>query len=495
MVVYAQDQVTLQVLESFTGAYTYYRAMPAGSSAPPAPTTETPDPAQWSSTEPAFNPGTTTVLYTVTKNTFGPSKYQYSAVSLSASYEAAKQAYSKAINADNSTIKDVVAQYAQHTSATTPPAVGYAGWGNTAPTPTAGVYVWIRFKFTDGQGTVTYSTPSNISGLTGAQGNQGIQGPPGIPGTNGYSITSAVAYFKKASPSATPAKPTTATPDSTWKVKEEDVGYDPDTAADYVVYRCDKFSYSNGAFAWSDVLRATTFMQAQDAALLAGRASQASNITQANVNGMMWFGANEPPEEIKRPNMLWYQTMTVNVQGENKSILMGLKQLINHDTPEESWEPYTIFADMIIIPDEYGKPTILTGGESYVKTILTDSIKVGEIDDNAVNAEALAPEAVGPSNLDSSLKVFKETTDKWNSQVAITEAAISIARQKGTERTELKLEAGKLSFKVNNVEGASLTPSLMKIQNVEVLGSLKVGKHLVQNPTGTDVTNFVWKAS
>ena len=69
MVVYAQDQVTLQVLESFTGAYTYYRAMPAGSSAPPAPTTETPDPAQWSSTEPAFNPGTTTVLYTVTKNT------------------------------------------------------------------------------------------------------------------------------------------------------------------------------------------------------------------------------------------------------------------------------------------------------------------------------------------------------------------------------------------------------------------------------------------
>ena len=102
---------------------------------------------------------------------------------------------------------------------------------------------------------------------------------------------------------------------------------------------------------------------------------------------------------------------------------------------------------------------------------------------------------MGPSNLDPSLKTFKATTDKWNSQVTITEAAISIARQKGTERTELKLEAGKLSFKVNNVEGASLTPSLMKIQNVEVLGSLKVGKHLVQNPTGTDVTNFVWKAS
>ena len=29
------------------------------------------------------------------------------------------------------------------------------------------------------------------------------------------------------------------------------------------------------------------------------------------------------------------------------------------------------------------------------------------------------------------------------------------------------------------MEAASLTPSLMKIQNLEVLGSLKVGKHLV----------------
>ena len=415
----------------------------------------------WKGTEPDWEDGYT--LYRTELVVFDNGQYSYAPVSKVSSY--------------GLVILSSVIEYAQHTSGVTPPT---AGWQLTIPTPIAGQYIWTRttWNYSGGISEVQYSI-----------------GKIGDTGNTGASITSAVAYFKKASPSATPAKPTTATPDSTWKVKEEDVGYDPDTAADYVVYRCDKFSYSNGAFAWSDVLRATTFMQAQDAALLAGRASQASNITQANVNGMMWFGANEPPEEIKRPNMLWYQTMTVNVQGVNKSILMGLKQLINHDTPEESWEPYTIFADMIIIPDEYGKPTILTGGESYVKTILTDSIKVGEIDDNAVNAEALAPEAVGPSNLDSSLKTFKETTDKWNSQVAITEAAISIARQKGTERTELKLEAGKLSFRVNNVEGASLTPSLMKIQNVEVLGSLKVGKHLVQNPTGTDVTNFVWKAS
>lgn len=67
------------------------------SSKPTKPTTHPPL-STWSTTEPPYTAGSTKSLYFVDYVIFCDDTFQYSGVSLSSSYEAAKDAYSKAIN-------------------------------------------------------------------------------------------------------------------------------------------------------------------------------------------------------------------------------------------------------------------------------------------------------------------------------------------------------------------------------------------------------------
>lgn len=166
MAVIAQDQLTLQIIQSFTGAVTYYLLQSSALAPPAKPTTSTP-PSPWTLTEPAFNPAQTQTLYTVTKNLFGANKFEYGEVQKSSQYEYAKAAYNKALNAENSTAKQVVTEYAEHTNPDTPPTQASSVWSTTKPPFVSGVYIWIRFKFISGDNTVTYSNPANISGIPG----------------------------------------------------------------------------------------------------------------------------------------------------------------------------------------------------------------------------------------------------------------------------------------------------------------------------------------
>ena len=67
------------------------------SSKPTKPTTY-PPPSTWSTTEPSYTAGSTKSLYFVDCVVFCDNTFQYSEVSLSSSYEAAKDVYSKTIN-------------------------------------------------------------------------------------------------------------------------------------------------------------------------------------------------------------------------------------------------------------------------------------------------------------------------------------------------------------------------------------------------------------
>lgn len=90
----ARNTITLTQIRDIESVTRYYKLQSSTSSAPAKPTEATP--SGWVTTEPSYTTGSTNSLYTVEKTTFTDGTFEYSEVSLSSSYEAAKAAYNKA---------------------------------------------------------------------------------------------------------------------------------------------------------------------------------------------------------------------------------------------------------------------------------------------------------------------------------------------------------------------------------------------------------------
>lgn len=93
----ARNSITLHHVRDITASTWYYKLQASTASPPAKPTTATP--SGWSTTEPTYTEGSTNSLYTVQKTTFSDGTFEYSDVSLSSSYEAAKTAYNKSVQA------------------------------------------------------------------------------------------------------------------------------------------------------------------------------------------------------------------------------------------------------------------------------------------------------------------------------------------------------------------------------------------------------------
>ena len=93
----ARNSITLHHLRDITTVVWYYKLQASTASPPAKPTTETP--SGWNTTEPSYTEGSTNSLYVVQKTTFSDGTFEYSDVSLSTSYEAAKAAYNKSVQA------------------------------------------------------------------------------------------------------------------------------------------------------------------------------------------------------------------------------------------------------------------------------------------------------------------------------------------------------------------------------------------------------------
>lgn len=93
----ARNSITLHHLRDITTVVWYYKLQASTASPPAKPTTATP--SGWSTTEPTYTEDSTNSLYTVQKTTFSDGTFEYSDVSLSSSYEAAKTAYNKSVQA------------------------------------------------------------------------------------------------------------------------------------------------------------------------------------------------------------------------------------------------------------------------------------------------------------------------------------------------------------------------------------------------------------
>lgn len=101
MAVRASATITLNSVVDIKATYRYYLLQSSTASKPAKPTANPPG-GSWTDAEPTYTSGSTNSLYFVDLTIFSDDSFSYSEVSRSTSYEAAKEAYNKATNAQSS---------------------------------------------------------------------------------------------------------------------------------------------------------------------------------------------------------------------------------------------------------------------------------------------------------------------------------------------------------------------------------------------------------
>lgn len=97
----AKAEITIYHNVDINEVYRYYLLQSSTLTAPSKPTVYPPA-STWSLAEPGYTEGSTNSLYTVECTLFSDNTFSYSEVSLSSSYEAAKEAYNKSVAAQES---------------------------------------------------------------------------------------------------------------------------------------------------------------------------------------------------------------------------------------------------------------------------------------------------------------------------------------------------------------------------------------------------------
>ena len=100
MAIKAKAEITISRIIDIENVVRYYLLQSSSIAAPSKPTANPPG-ESWSTTEPTYNSGATNSLYFTDLTIMSNGTYSYSAVSKSSSYEAAKEAWNKANNAQN----------------------------------------------------------------------------------------------------------------------------------------------------------------------------------------------------------------------------------------------------------------------------------------------------------------------------------------------------------------------------------------------------------
>ena len=98
MAVKASNFITLTAVVDVSACFRYY-LLQSSTLAKPAKPTAKPPGGSWTDAEPSYTAGSTNSLYFVDLTVFSDGTWAYSAVSLSSSYEAAKEAYNRAVAA------------------------------------------------------------------------------------------------------------------------------------------------------------------------------------------------------------------------------------------------------------------------------------------------------------------------------------------------------------------------------------------------------------
>lgn len=196
MAVKAKAEITLYKIISVDKVVRYYLLQSSTLTAPSKPADGAVIGSNWSKTEPSYTSGSTSTLYFVDQTVLSNGALKYSEVSKSSSYEAAKEAWNKANNAQKTANDAIADTYQEYYLSTSQTALSGGSWTTTAPTWANGKYMWSRTVKVDGAGNKTYAPSQNGVCIAGAKGDTGASGK-GIKST-------AIAYQLSASQTKAP---------------------------------------------------------------------------------------------------------------------------------------------------------------------------------------------------------------------------------------------------------------------------------------------------
>lgn len=196
MAVKAKAEITLYKIISVDKVVRYYLLQSSTLAAPSKPADGAVIGSNWSKTEPSYTSGSTSTLYFVDQTVLSNGALKYSEVSKSSSYEAAKEAWNKANNAQKTANDAIADTYQEYYLSASQTALSGGSWSTTAPTWVNGKYMWSRTVKVDGAGNKTYTPSQNGVCIAGAKGDTGASGK-GIKST-------AIAYQLSASQTKAP---------------------------------------------------------------------------------------------------------------------------------------------------------------------------------------------------------------------------------------------------------------------------------------------------
>ena len=212
MAVKAKAEITLYKIISVDKVVRYYLLQSSTLAAPSKPADGAVIGSNWSKTEPSYTSGSTSTLYFVDQTVLSNGTLKYSEVSKSSSYEAAKEAWNKANNAQKTANDAIADTYQEYYLSASQTALSGGSWSTTAPTWVNGKYMWSRTVKVDGAGNKTYTPSQNGVCIAGAKGDTGASGK-GIKST---AITYQLSASQTKAPTGTwlssPPKTDIATP-------------------------------------------------------------------------------------------------------------------------------------------------------------------------------------------------------------------------------------------------------------------------------------------
>lgn len=212
MAIKAKAEITISRIIDIEKVNRYYLLQSSTLVAPIKPTDGAAIGSNWSKAEPSYVSGSTSTLYFVDQTVFSNGVLKYSEVSKSSSYEAAKEAWNKASNAQNTANSAVADTYQEYYLSTSQTALSGGFWSATSPTWVNGKYMWSRTVKVDGAGNKTYSPSQNGVCIAGAKGDTGAAGK-GIKSTTiTYQLCASQTQAPTGTWLASPPKTDTATP-------------------------------------------------------------------------------------------------------------------------------------------------------------------------------------------------------------------------------------------------------------------------------------------
>ena len=517
MAVKARDDVTLANITDVANVRRYYLLQASTLAAPAAPTAN-PAPSPWVTSEPSYSEGSTNSLYTVDLTVFSDGSFDYSPVSKSSSYEAAKSAWNKANAASNAaadatntansanqmaTEGIIVVRRNLHKSPLGPGATsipsGFTNANNSTISWNAGLLVACTAGATDSgvkfgsTATIDYTVPANrtltvgldVTGVTAGSWRISVQGGwVGATQNGGYTAVG-VGETKRLSFTFYTTSAGTADP-SLYLLRSTSTGTESARISNIVLAE-GSVEFFDGDTTPDSSLTPDWEGEEQKSVSTLSRVSTAikkSNLNSIDVSklteamaGLISMSVSQPVSSVV--GSMWFEL-------DDDENLIGVYYFDG-----DNWQRYAFIADSVMVPSSIG-PTLIQDGAIQTPHLSANSVTSKALASGSVSTENLTIGAITKAVLDDTLAGTISNAQEWADKVVLTNESITITNGL-ISPTSLVLRNDRLTFYVKGVAVAYIDSGAqqMSIKSAIIENALKVGKHAIEAYT-SEITIIRW---